>query len=72
MRLRFAAAALLLAAAGASAAELPTRLHDPKKEPPKARACEIDGERGVELPGGGCVKVGGYVSFGVSSGNLKH
>jgi hypothetical protein len=65
------AAALALAASGARAAELPTRLHDPKREPPKARTCEIDGERGVALPGGGCVKVGGYVSVGAAA-NLKH
>jgi hypothetical protein len=68
---RLALAAVALAASGACAAELPTRLHDPKCEAPKARPCEIDGESGVALPGGGCVKIGGYVSVGAAA-NLKH
>jgi hypothetical protein len=62
---RLAGVALAMIAAGASAAELPSRAEKPKAED-KARACEIDGERGIALPGGGCVKIRGYVSVGVT------
>ncbi len=70
MRLALILTALFVS--GAGAAELPTKIRDPKSEPPKARTCEIDGERGYALPGGGCVRVGGYVSVGVGAGNVKH
>ena len=63
---RLVAVALLVGAYGAGAAELPSRAAKPKSDG-KARSCEIDGERGVVLPGGGCVKIGGYVSVGATA-----
>ncbi len=71
--MRAAAAFVVLAAlvGAATAAELPSRGDRAKPTEAKARACEIDGERGVELPGGACVRVSGYVSTGISAGTLK-
>jgi hypothetical protein len=54
------------------AAELPSRSAKATQADHKARDCMIDGEHGVELPGGGCVRISGYVSTGVSAGNAKH
>ena len=64
--MKFALILAALIASGAGAAELPTKLRDVMPEPPKARTCEIDRERGYALPGGGCVRVG------VSARNVKH
>lgn len=71
MRRRLALIALAASAVAAQAAELPTR-HAKSRPDDKAQACEIDGQRGVELPGGGCMKIGGYVGVGASAGNIKH
>ncbi len=63
-------AALVLASGGAWPAELPTM--KPKRTE-AAKPCNIDGMRGVVVPGGtACVKVGGYISGGVAVGNIKH
>jgi hypothetical protein len=66
---------VLLAAAlwacGASAAELPSRGVKTKAPQNKAGTCLIDGEKGFATPGGGCVRIGGYVSVGATSGNLR-
>ncbi len=70
-----AAAGFVVAAAlvgAATAAELPSREEKSKPVEAKVRACEIDGERGMELPGGTCVRVSGYFSAEVSAGTLKH
>ena len=69
--------ALALAAAFAFAhtawaAELPSRSAKSTLADQKARDCTIDGERGVELPGGACMRISGYVSTGVSAGTVKH
>jgi len=54
---------------GATAAELPTMRAAPPKN---ARKCNIEGMEGVQLPGSNvCVKLGGYVSGGVSAGATK-
>ncbi len=63
-----AAAAVLVAAAGARAAELPNMKAPP---PPRARPCNIGGMVGVLAAGGVCVKIGGYVTGGVQMGNVK-
>jgi hypothetical protein len=57
---------------GANAAELPSRATKPLSADQKDRACEIEGERGVALPNGGCVRISGYVSVGVSAEKPKH
>jgi Porin subfamily len=55
---------------GASAAELPT-LKPVKTE--HAKSCTIGGMTGLMLPGSDtCVKIGGYVSVGVTAGNVGH
>jgi hypothetical protein len=61
----------MLLASGAVAAELPSRAAKAKPPEAKARTCEIGGESGFQTPGGGCVRIGGYVSVGVSSGSLR-
>jgi hypothetical protein len=61
----------LLCACGAGAAELPSRAAKTKPAE-KPRICEIGGEQGFVTPGGGCMRVGGYVSVGVTGGNVKH
>jgi hypothetical protein len=55
-----------------SAAELPSRNAKSTQPDQKVRDCMIDGERGVELPGGTCVRISGYVSSGVSAGTINH
>ena len=72
MRLALALGVAMACAIGAGAAELPSRAQKDKPSESKAKTCEIDGERGVVTPFGGCVRIGGYVTLGVSSGNLKH
>ncbi len=66
-----ALAAALACAQSVSAAELPSRSAKASQADQKARECTIDGEPGIELPGGTCVRISGYVSTGVSAGNVK-
>jgi hypothetical protein len=72
VRRAFALVAVTLWASGAGAAELPSRGVKTKTPEEKAHVCFIDGERGVETPGGMCVRIGGYVSLGVGAGNVRH
>jgi hypothetical protein len=72
MLTRVALCAVAFWACGAGAAELPSREAKTKAPEDKLRTCTIGGEPGFVLPGGGCVHIGGYVSVGVSAGNLKH
>jgi hypothetical protein len=55
----------------ASAAELPSRGVKTKAPQDKVRTCFIGGEKGFETPGGTCLRIGGYVSVGVSGGNVR-
>jgi hypothetical protein len=62
--------ALVMFAASASAAELPSR----KTPPPAAtvKTCEIDGKEGFRLPDSDvCMKISGYVSGQVTAGTLQ-
>jgi hypothetical protein len=68
--IRLALLALAATFATAEAAELPTRLSKPKPHD-KAPACEIAGEPGAALPGGGCIKIGGVINVGVGAGWVK-
>jgi hypothetical protein len=68
---RLALAALAATLVAAHAAELPSRHAKPKPDE-KARTCEIAGQRGIALPGGGCMRIGGDIDVGVSMGNLRH
>jgi hypothetical protein len=68
---RLALAAFAAMAVAANAAELPSRQPKPKPDE-KLRRCEIGGERGIALPGGGCVKISGDIDVGVATGNLRH
>ncbi len=68
---RLAVCALSLWACGAAAAELPARAAKAKPQADKARQCEIDGQRGFETLGGGCIRISGYVSVGVG-GSVRH
>jgi hypothetical protein len=65
-------AAVFVCAHTAWAAELPSRNAKSVQSDSKAHDCMIDGERGVELPGGTCMRISGYVSSGVSAGTVKH
>jgi Porin subfamily len=70
MKIILSSLAALVGVVGAGAAELPSL-----KPPPTAHAksCTIGGMTGVMLPGSDtCVKIGGYVSVGVTAGNLGH
>jgi hypothetical protein len=63
-------AALVMLAASASSAELPSR----KTPPPAvaAKTCEIDGKEGFQLPNSDvCMKISGYVSGQVTAGTLQ-
>ena len=67
--LLIASAVAASAAAGARAAELPSRNAPPAA---KAETSSIDGVPGVVLPGSGvCVKISGSVSAQVSAGSLS-
>jgi hypothetical protein len=71
MRLADRAIGLLLcvaSAVAAQAAELPTMKAAPTKP---VKTCNVGGMAGVVIPGGACVKIGGYVSGGVQAGNIK-
>jgi hypothetical protein len=73
--LRLPLALALLGAISANAAELPSRSTKSGASVNagrKAQACEIGGEQGLRLANGTCVRVSGYVSAGVSAGNVKH
>jgi hypothetical protein len=72
LRLALAVCAAIPFAGGASAAELPSRSAGSKAPEAKPRQCFINGEPGFETPGGGCVRVSGYISSQVSGGALKH
>ena len=70
--MRFSLALALAALATvAGAAELPSRAAKTKPEE-KLRTCEIGGMQGVLLGNGTCLRNSGYVSAGVSGGNVKH
>jgi len=63
-------AVLIFASGGARPAELPTMR---PKRPEAVKTCNIDGMKGIVIPGGNaCVKVGGYIFGGVEVGNTKH
>jgi Porin subfamily len=60
---------LVLAAAAASAAELPTM--KPAPDAPR-KSCTVGGMAGFLIPGtGACVKIGGYVAVGAEAGNVR-
>jgi hypothetical protein len=62
-------AAILVAAAVASAAELPTM--KPRRTE-HYKTCNVGGMSGFLIPGSDtCVKLGGYVSGGIEAGNAK-
>ena len=68
--LALCAAALLVS--GECAAELPSRGVKPKPAQDKVRSCYIGGEKGIEAPGGTCIRIGGEISVGVGAGNVRH
>ena len=61
----------LAAVAAAQSAELPSRTAKPAKSDDKAQSCEIDGHKGIAISGGACMRISGYVSVGVTAGNVK-
>ena len=63
--------AVALWACGASGAELPSRGVKTKAPQDKLRTCLIDGEKGIETPGGMCIRVSGEVSVEVGGGDLR-
>ena len=72
-RVVFALAAVLLGAAAARAAELPSergQTHKPKHAEP-ARTCNIAGNAGVLMANGVCVRFSGYISSQFTAGQLK-
>ncbi len=69
--IRLALIALAATFAAAQATELPTRLSKPKPHETQ-RPCEIAGQPGVALPGGGCMRIGGAVTAGVGAGSVRH
>ena len=62
--------ALAALASVAGAAELPSRAAKAKPEE-KLRTCEIGGEQGVLLDNGTCLRISGYISAGVTGGNVR-
>jgi hypothetical protein len=72
-RFAFALAAALAGAAIVQAAELPAQNTENKKpkqaEPTKL--CNIAGAPGVQAANGVCVRFTGYLSTGVSAGQIK-
>ena len=61
----------MMLSASAGAVELPTKLRK-QDAPAKAQSCEIDGHEGVLIAGSNaCIRISGYVSAGVTGGNLK-
>ena len=71
MRLSLALLAALVLSSGAGSAELPSRSEKPRPNEHKAPVCWIGGERGIVIPGGGCMLLYGDVTVGVSAGNLQ-
>jgi len=67
--------AIVAASASAGrAAELPSQPKKPKPPPEAAQAmkkCNVGGITGVLAANGVCVKLGGYISTGVSVGQIK-
>ena len=71
MKRALALLAVALWACGAGAAELPSRGVKTKAPQDKVRTCFIGGEKGFEAPDGTCLRISGYVSVGVSGGNVR-
>jgi hypothetical protein len=72
-RFAFALAAALAGAAVGQAAELPAQ-NAPSKKPKQAeqvKLCSIAGAPGILAANGVCVRFTGYLSSGVSAGQLK-
>lgn len=72
-RFAFALAAALVGAAVSQGAELPAQ-NAPNKKPKQAeptKLCNIAGAPGVQAANGVCVRFTGYVSSGVSVGQIK-
>ena len=69
----FALVTALLAAIAGQAAELPAQNAQSKKPKPAepVRHCDIAGSPGVLAANGVCVRMSGYISTGVSAGQLK-
>jgi hypothetical protein len=65
--------ALTAFASTTNAAELPVRAKQPAANADtKSRSCEIDGEKGILLPGSDtCIRVYGSLSAQVSGGSLS-
>jgi hypothetical protein len=76
-RFAFALAAALLGAAVGRAAELPAQnapdsaLNKRPKQAQPTKLCNIAGVSGVQAANGVCVRFSGYVSSGVSAGQIK-
>jgi hypothetical protein len=71
--LAFAFVAALLGAIASQAAELPAQ-NAQNKKPKRAepvRHCDIAGSPGILTAEGVCVRMSGYISSGVSAGQLK-
>jgi hypothetical protein len=69
----FALAVALLGAIAGQAAELPaqnTQSKKPKQAEP-VKHCDIAGSPGIVAATGVCVRMSGYISTGVSAGQLK-
>ena len=69
----FALVTALLGAIAGQAAELPARNAQstkPKQAEP-VRRCDIAGSPGILAANGVCVRMSGYISSGVSAGQLK-
>jgi hypothetical protein len=72
-RFAFALAAALVGAAVGQAAELPAQ-NAPNKKPKQAeptKLCNIAGAPGVQAANGVCVRFSGYLTTGISAGQLK-
>jgi len=69
----FALAVALLGAIAGQAAELPAQNAQSKKpkQAEPVRHCDIAGSPGILAANGVCVRMSGYISSGVSAGQLK-
>ncbi len=69
----FALVAALLGAVAGQAAELPAQNAQSKapKQAEPVRHCDIAGSPGILAGNGVCVRMSGYISSGVSAGQLK-
>jgi hypothetical protein len=72
-RFAFALVAALLGAITGQAAELPAQNAQSKKpkQAEPVRRCDIAGSPGILAANGVCVRMSGYISSGVSAGQLK-